>query len=85
MKTPDVTPAQMVALATALLDLAVQFGVRVTPGQESALLGVLGLAAALVLGDAHIRHGRARGAAAPATPPAPPVAPTVPASTDGGI
>jgi hypothetical protein len=58
--TPDITKAQVVALVAATIDLAVQFGVELTKGQQSALLAFFGVLASIVLADAHIRNGRAQ-------------------------
>ena len=60
MTTPDITPAQVVALAVAALNVAVQFGVDLTDAQQQALLALVGVVAGLLFADAHIRRGRAR-------------------------
>lgn len=75
MKTPDVTTAQWIALAThalALLTVAVLALLKVplTTGEVLAILGASsGQSSALVLADAFIRRGRAMIVAAQARPP----------------
>jgi len=72
MKMPDVTPAQIVALVGAIIAVAVAFGAPIDDAQRDAILQLAGIVApALVLGDAVIRHGRSRIAAAQAANPAP--------------
>lgn len=61
LKTPDVTPVQAVAIGTAVLDVIVQFGWHITERQHDALLTLMGVLAAALLADAHVRNGRARG------------------------
>jgi hypothetical protein len=58
--TPDTPRAQVIALVASVLDLAVQFGVDITKGQQVALIAFFGVLASIVLGDAHIRNGRAQ-------------------------
>lgn len=60
MQTPDVTTAEIVALVAGALDVAVQFGANLTPDQSHSMIAFVGLLAAFVLGNAHIRNGRAR-------------------------
>jgi hypothetical protein len=63
-KTPDLTPAQIVAILGSVLTLAVSFGVDISQAQQDALLQCVGLiAGALIVGDAVVRHGRATGTA----------------------
>ena len=62
LATPDITPVQATAFVAATVDLIVQFGVDLTAGQQDALLAFFGVLAAIVLSDAHIRNGRAKGA-----------------------
>lgn len=59
METPNVTQVQAVAFVAAAIDLAVQFGVALTDGQQLALIAFFGVLASIVLADAHIRNGRA--------------------------
>lgn len=77
MRTPDLTPAQLLALLTAAITLAASFGFTLDPGQRYAILGFVGtLLSVFVHSDAKIRHGRATGAAGSgsevATPPTEP-------------
>lgn len=61
-KTPDVTPAQIVAIAGAVLACAAAFGFDVNDQQKDAILQLVTvLSSALVVGDAVVRNGRARG------------------------
>lgn len=61
MLTPDITKAQVAAVAQALLAVVVAFGVNITEEQSVALLGLSGIVAAvLTLADAAIRRGRAK-------------------------
>lgn len=62
LATPDITPAQVVALVAASVDLLVQFGVNLSSQQQTALIAFFGVLAAVVLADGHIRNGRARNA-----------------------
>ena len=77
LKTPDITPAQIVAIiqpfVTATIGLLVAFGVEMTNGQQTALMAFTGALAGLISGtlviaDAVIRNGRSRALAA--DPPA---------------
>lgn len=61
-KTPDITPAQAVAIAGACIAVAAAFGFDLDDRQTSAVLQLVSVVAALLLGgDAVIRHGRATG------------------------
>lgn len=61
-KTPDITPAQIVAVVGAVLAAAAAFGFDLDDKQTSAILQLVAVVAALLLGgDAVIRHGRATG------------------------
>lgn len=62
MKTPDVTPVQIVAIVTATLQTLVAFGVDLSTDQQNALLALCGVVAITVLGDAHVRGKRADNA-----------------------
>lgn len=61
MKTPDVTPVQIVSLSAAIITMAVQFGAHLNNVQQQSLLAVIGLLASMVIADSHIRNGRAKG------------------------
>ena len=61
MKMPDVTPAQIVALAQAVAGVAVAFGLPLSEAQSVALIGLVGVIATVLFGaDAKIRNGRAK-------------------------
>lgn len=60
-KTPDITPAQIIALVSAVLATAAAFGVDLNSDQQHVLIADAGVVAGLVLGDAVVRHGRATG------------------------
>lgn len=61
MKTPDITPAQVVALVQAVISVLVAFSVPVSDAQSAALLGLTTIVASiLIVGDAVIRRGRAK-------------------------
>ena len=77
MKTPDITPAQIVALiqpfVTATIGLFVAFGVEMTNIQQTAVIGFTGALAALIstglfIADAIIRNGRSRAMLYPPKP-----------------
>lgn len=77
MRTPDLTPAQLVTIAGALLALAAAFGAPIDEEQRAAILGFVAILGSVLLGaDAKIRHGRATGK------PAPPVKPVTPAEPE---
>lgn len=61
MKTPDITPAQIVALVKSVLILLAAFGLALTDKQLDAILALVALVVpvALVIADAVIRKGRA--------------------------
>lgn len=60
MQTPDITKVQAVALVAAAMDVAINFGVTLTAGQEHSLLAFFGVLAGIIFADAHIRRGRAQ-------------------------
>lgn len=61
MKTPDITPAQIVALVQAVISVLVSFSVPISDTQSAALLGLTTIVASvLIVGDAAIRRGRAK-------------------------
>lgn len=60
MRTPDITPAQIVAIVQAILALGVAYGMDVPPEARDAIVQLATvLAAVLPLGDAAIRRKRA--------------------------
>lgn len=65
LKTPDVTPAQILAVVQAVLGLVVSFGFDLSTAQQAAVISFC--TAALVflpLADSIIRHGRSNAVAA---------------------
>jgi hypothetical protein len=72
LKTPDVTPAQILALVQAFLGLVVSFGFDLSTAQQAAVIAFC--TAALVflpVADAIVRHGRSNAVAALAKADAP--------------
>lgn len=64
LDTPDVTPAQIIAIVQAVVALVVAFGVGVSDELQSAIVQLsTALVVFLPLADAHLRNGRARGSA----------------------
>jgi hypothetical protein len=67
-KTPDITPAQIGAAATALIGLVVALGVPLSHDKQLAVTTFITVFAPVLLAaDAAIRHGRANVAAARVT------------------
>ena len=61
-KTPDITPAQVVAVVGAVIGTLVAFGVNISQQQTDAVIQLVTVVSSLLLvSDAVIRHGRARG------------------------
>jgi hypothetical protein len=61
LSTPDITQAQVVAIAGAVLGVAVAAGLPLSKDlQESIIQLITVLAPLLLVGDAAIRHGRSR-------------------------
>jgi hypothetical protein len=61
-KTPDITPAQAVAVVGALLAVAASFGFDLSQQQQDSVMQLVSIVAGVLLaGDAVIRHGRATG------------------------
>ena len=74
LKTPDITPAQIIAVLGAIFAVALAAGLNISKDlQDAIILLVTVLAPVIIGGDAVIRNGRARAAAALATPVVPPV------------
>lgn len=62
MKTPDITPAQVIAVVQAIVALFAAFGLDLSQRQQDAVLQLsTALLVFLPLADAIIRNGRARG------------------------
>lgn len=60
LKTPDITPLQIVALVQAALAVALAFGLPLSTTQETSILALAGVLAAILVGsDASIRRKRA--------------------------
>lgn len=60
MHTPDITKAQVVAVAQAVIGAAVAFGAPVSEAQSISLMGLVAtIAAVLFHSDAKIRAARA--------------------------
>jgi hypothetical protein len=61
-KTPDITPAQAVAVVGALLAVAASFGFDLSQQQQDSVMQLVSIVAGVLLaGEAVIRHGRATG------------------------
>lgn len=59
MKTPDITPAQVLALVQAIIGLLIAFGVDLTEAQSVAVIALSGVLASMLLkGDKDIRVAR---------------------------
>ncbi len=63
-QTPDLTPAQVLAIVGAVLGVLVAAGLPLSQGlQDSIIQLVTVLAPVLLVSDAVVRHGRAKGTA----------------------
>ncbi len=61
LRTPDITPAQITAIAGAVLGVVVAAGLPLSRElQDSIIQLITVLAPLLLVGDAAIRHGRSR-------------------------
>lgn len=61
MKKPDITPAQIVAIATSIIGVITAFGLNLTKEQTDSLLSLVQTIAPVMIGaDAIIRYGRSR-------------------------
>jgi multisubunit Na+/H+ antiporter MnhB subunit len=61
-KTPDITPAQIVAVVGAVIAVLVAFGVDLSKAQTDAVIQAVSvIAGVLIAGDAVVRHGRSTG------------------------
>jgi hypothetical protein len=62
--TPDITPAQIIAVVGAVLGVAVAGGLDISQDLQDKILNLITvLAPILLVADAGIRHGRATGSA----------------------
>ena len=69
LKTPDMTPAQYVAITGAILGVLVAGGLDISQELQDQIMNLITvLAPLLVVGDATIRHGRSRAFALPPRP-----------------
>jgi hypothetical protein len=69
LSTPDITKAQLIAIVGAVLGVAVAAGLPLSKElQDSIITLVTVLAPLVIVGDAHIRHGRSRALAIPPRP-----------------
>jgi hypothetical protein len=69
LATPDITPAQLVAIAGAILGVLVAGGLDISEDLQEQIIDLITvLAPLLVVGDAAIRHGRSRAFAVPPRP-----------------
>lgn len=70
LMTPDITPAQVVAVVGAILGVLLAAGLDISDDlRDAIILLVTVLAPTVIGGDAVIRNGRAKAAAAAAAPP----------------
>jgi hypothetical protein len=61
MTTPSITAAQAVTIVSAVVGLAVSFGLGLTDVQQVAILALIGVLGSVFLhSDAKIRNGRAQ-------------------------
>jgi hypothetical protein len=66
-RTPDLTPAQLVAIVGATIGLVVAAGLDISRDLQDAIINWVSIvAAALLVSDAGIRVGRSLGSAAKA-------------------
>ena len=69
LSTPDVTRAQVIAIAGAVIGVLAAAGLPLSTAlQDSIITLVTVLAPLVIIGDAHIRHGRSRALAIPPRP-----------------
>lgn len=69
LSTPDITPAQAVAVVGAVIGVLAAAGLPLSTAlQDSIITLVTVLAPLVIIGDAHIRHGRSRALAIPPRP-----------------
>lgn len=66
-QTPDITAAQAVAIVGAVIGVLVASGLPISQDLQDAIIRLVTiLAPVLIVGDAVVRHGRARGNASKA-------------------
>lgn len=60
--TPDLTPAQILAIVGAVIGVAVAAGLPLSQGLQDAIIQLVTVIAPILLvSDAIVRHGRAKG------------------------
>lgn len=70
MQTPDITPAQLIAIVGSILAVAVAAGLPLSKDLTDSIIQLVTvIAPVLLVGDAVIRHGRSRAMAPPRIPP----------------
>jgi hypothetical protein len=63
-RMPDITAAQVVGLAGAVISVAISFGVHISKEQQEAILALTAAVAAILFAaDAHVRTHRVRAEA----------------------
>jgi drug/metabolite transporter (DMT)-like permease len=61
LKTPDVTPAQIIAVAGSVIGVAVAFGADLSTAQSDQIMQLISIVAPILLGaDATVRVARAK-------------------------
>ncbi len=66
LSTPDVTPAQLVAIVGSILAVIVAFGLDLSQDKQDSIIQLVTILAPLIVGgDAVIRHGRSRAMVVP--------------------
>jgi hypothetical protein len=62
LKTPDITPAQIIAVVGAVVGVLVAGGLPMSQDLQDAIIRLVTVVAPiLIIGDSVIRHGRATG------------------------
>jgi hypothetical protein len=83
---PNITPAQVVAVAGAIIATVVAFGVPISAGERDAIINLATVFFPVLIGaDALIRHGRSRALLSEPTPipdDAPPSTVSIPDGRD---
>lgn len=70
LKTPDITPAQLVAVVGAIIATAVALGLPLSDEAQTSIMTLVTVVAPIILvADAGIRHGRSRALGLPPRPP----------------
>lgn len=70
LKLPDITPAQIVAIAGSLFAVLAAAGLPLSQALQDSIIDLVTVVApVLLVGDAVIRHGRSRALQNPPKPP----------------